>query len=350
MKKSSQASYIQFDSAASLAEHDTLIQGGISCHVQQLKDLFAWMPGTVNLFTGWSNDGKGTMLDFLEILGAMKNSFKICQFRQEDMDSVKIDGEVKIKANRIYKNIAWSYTGKTWNKSFAEKYHCPKMSIDEEMEAMAWVTKRFFVVYPKDRRYKNVRDNFLFMWEVYGATVFRFDPWNTVKVESDWGDDKLERLINVFIDLKETALEKDSIMNIVNHPITSSGFDMKDGKGKEAPYKVVTQNMQIGGSAWDMKMDGAYSIYRQNRHKDLKDPAVTFFNLKQRAAEIVGVERGHYGKIVLNRQQRRYFFDGICPIDGSMTAAKRKELETQPPLFADTPQPAFVGGTDGLPF
>ncbi len=337
-----QSAYIQYDVRAGLDEFDKGVQGGETCHVDELKDIFAWMRGFVSGWYGWANDGKGTMLDFLTVLKSKKTAtdkkpgWKWCAFRQEDMDAIRgEDGKAKIKANRIYKNLAWTLTGKTWDDNYSKRFHCPRMTAEEEMAAIEFITDHYFVVYHKDRRFKNIMDNFKFMYEKYGIDGFIIDPWNTVGLPpNDRGD---ERLINTFIDIKEFALETNTNFNIVNHPKTS-GFDVKDGKGKDAPYKIVTAFMQLGGSAWDIKMDSQYSIYRPERHLNMNDPKVHFFNLKQRQAEVVGVTRGVYEGIVFDPRRRQYYFDGFCPMDGSMTQKKKEEIQKQQPIFNNEPK------------
>jgi hypothetical protein len=331
--------YVPLDAEAAFSEHGEYVQDGEFCHVDGLKTTFAWMRGFVNGWYGWSNDGKGTMLDFLSLLMAKHEGWKFCMYRQEDMDSVMKNGKPVIKANRIYKNLAWSYTGKTWNKRFSERYYKPLMTLDEEQEALEFVSKHFFVIQPQNRKFKTLMDDMMFMYEKFGIDVFTIDPWNTVQLPpGERGD---ERLVNAFIDVKEFALKTNSVFNIVNH-----AKSMNDVKDKDGRYKVVNQFMQLGGSAWDMKMDGQYSIYRPERHLNPKDPKVHFHNLKQRQAEVVGVERGSYEKIEFDFHKKQYYFDGINPMTGEVKPDKFKQgtVDYTEPKKKDTPP------SDDVPF
>lgn len=335
-KRDFQSSYIPLDVSQSVNEYDDGVQGGETCHVTEIETIFAWMRGFVYGWYGWANDGKGTFLDFLMVLKSKKANWKWAVYKGEDMDSSKrvVDknGKVlkpsKIQANRIYQNLAWTLTGKTWSKELSEKYKWPRMTIDEQMEALDFITKHFFVIYPPDRHYKNILDDFKFLYEKHGIDGFLIDPWNLVKLDNiDRGD---ERLVNAFIDVKQFALETNTSFNIINHP-RADGANHKEGKGKDAPFKVVNQFMQLGGNAWDMKMDGQFSIYRPERHLKPSDPHVKLFNLKIRQAEIVDAERGEWGersegqKIVFSKRRKQYYFNGICPIDGSMTEERERE-------------------------
>ncbi len=333
-----ESSYIPLDIAASTIEFSEGVQEGESCRIDALKDTFAWMRGHVNGWYGWANDGKSLFLDFLNVIKAKEredvvngkkkkvDGWKFALYKPEDMSSSRDSfGNVKIDANRIYKNLAWTLTGKTWNKNFSKRTFTPQMTLAEEHEALSFITEHFFVIYPSDRRYKNILDDFRFLHEKFGIDVFQIDPWNVVKLpDAERGD---ERLVNAFIDIKEFALKTNTIFNIVNHP--KSMTDVHVTKDSKSPFKVVTQFHVLGGSAWDMKMDGQFSVYRPERHLDSADPKVEIYNLKQKEAEIVGVNRGEMKGIELNRKLRQYYFDGVNPMDGSI---KQKPGEKANPI------------------
>ncbi len=315
------SSYIKLDIAASVIESNEGVQEGESCRIDALKERFAWMRGHVNAWYGWANDGKSLFLDFINVIKAKEredvvngkkvkvDGFKFALYKPEDMSS---DRNGKINANRIYKNLAWTLTGKTWNPNYAKRTHSKQMTTDEEMEALDFITQKFFVVYPQDRRYSNVLDDFKYLYETYGVDVFQVDPWNVIKLpDGERGD---ERLVNAFVDIKEFALKTNTIFNIVNHPRSMTDVHMT--KDQKSPFKVVNQFMVLGGSAWDMKMDAQFSVYRPERHIDPADNKVHLWNLKQKESEIVGVSRGVTEGIKLNRVKRQYTFDGINPMDG----------------------------------
>lgn len=303
------SSYVPLDIAASVNEHEEGVQGGETCCVEQLKDVFSWMRGTINGWYGWSNDGKSQMRDFLKVLKSKNDGWKWCCFRPEDMDTVMVGGKPQIKANRIYKNMAWSLTGKTWSKNFAKRYFINQMTLEEEMEALEFITKHIFVIYPKDRRYKNLIDEKRFMYEKYGIDGFETDPISgMILPDHERGD---ERLAAVLFDEKEFALQTNSVNDFVNHPKSMQEVKEKDGR-----FKVVNQFMVLGGSMNDAKMDGQYSVYRCERHLNPSDPKVHFWNLKQKNAQVVGVQRGVYEKIEFSFTKMQYYFDGINPMTG----------------------------------
>lgn len=312
------SSYVPLDIAAAMSEHGEIVQGGETCRVDGMKDVFAWMRGTINGWYGYANDGKSEMRDYLKVLKSKHDGWKWCLFRPEDMDAVMVDGRPQIKANRLYKNLAWTLTGKTWLKNFSQKYFVPAMTLDEEMEALEFIKNHFFVIYPKDRTYKNIIDQKLFMYEKFGIDGFETDPISGLVLPSNERAD--ERLAAVLFDEKEFALKTNSVNDFVNHPKS-----MNDVKDKSGAFKVVNQFMVLGGSMNDAKMDGQYSIYRPERHLNPSDPKVHFWNLKQKNSQIVGVQRGVYEKIEFAYTKKQYYFDGVNPMTGEVKPDKFKQ-------------------------
>lgn len=326
------SSYVPLDIAASVNEWSEGVQGGEGCGVEQLKDVFAWMRGSINGWFGWANDGKSQMRDFLKVIKAKNSKWKFCLFRPEDMDAVMVDGHPQIKANRIYKNLAWCLTGKTWSKNFAKKYFLTQMTLEEEMEALDFVQDHFFVVYPKDRRYHNHLDECKFIYEKYGVSVFEIDTFSGLLVPGEKGERDDEKMSRCFFDYKELALQTNTVVDFVAHAKSQNDVKEKDGR-----FKVVNQFMILGGSAWDAKMDGQYSIYRPERHLNPADPKVHFWNLKQKNSQIVGVQRGSYEKIEFAYTKMQYYFDGINPLTGeNKNPPKQAPVDfTEPKAYDD---------------
>ena len=328
------SSYIPPDITSMTNEWNEGIQTGETSRVEAMSDVFAWMRGFISGWYGWSNDGKGTFFDFMAVMKAKFDGWKFLMYKQEDMSSHKDGSRIVMDANHIYNNLAWTYTGITPYKHFSKKYFRPLMTLEQYHEAIEWVEKHFFAIYPSDRRYKSVMDDFLFYYEKFGIDCFLIDPFKALVLDDNERSDYV--MNKVFIEAKEFALKTNSSFNFISHP--KSLTEVKEGKDKDAPYKVVTQFMQLGGSAWDINMDSQYSIYRPYRHRDPADPYVHFYNLKQRKAEIVGVKRGVYEEIKFDYLTKRYFFGGVCPLDGSLVSDKHKPSSTSEELnFSTTP-------------
>lgn len=312
IEKFSSAAYVPPNIQLMVNEWNEGTETGEPSRISELDEVFAWKRGFISGWYGWSNDGKGTFFDFMATVKAKHDGWKFCMMKQEDMSSRKSGKNIVMTADDIYNNIIWGYTGKTPYKHFAKKHFIPQIPLDEYMDKMTWVEEHFFVVNPTDRKFKNVMDTFLYYYEKFGIDVFLIDPWKSII--TDRSTDTIDQVLNqAFIECKEFALKTNTSFNIIAHPKS-----MQDVKEKDGKYKVVNQFMVSGGAAWDNNMDAQYSIYRPERHLSPSDPKVHFYNLKQRKSEIVGARRGVYENITFDYKTKRYFFNQVCPLDGSL--------------------------------
>lgn len=315
---------------------------GQSSGVRAMDGVFKRKKGFINGWYGWANDGKGTMWDYLSIVGAMQNDdFKYIVFKPEDMSAHKYNGNVEVDANDIFNNLIWTFTGITPYKHFSKAYNVPQLDKKTYLDALDWVQDRFIVIYPKDRHYKNIIDHFKFYQDKYKAVGMLIDPHRSVKFDAGVPMDQM--LNDYFFQLKEMALQTDTFIDLIAHPKAQS--DVKVSNKEDAAYKVVTQWMVAGGAAWDNAMDSQYSTFRPERHLDPKDPKVHFYNLKQRKAELTMAYRGVCKNIIFDFLSKRYYFNDICPI----TSRSRPGTNAVPPsenLFEQTK----AKGTDDLPF
>lgn len=344
-----ESSYLPPDIASLINEHQEGEQLGQPSRIQTLDTVFRWMPGTINGFYGWANDGKGTFYDFLAVMRAKFDNKKFCMMKQEDISSTRYKNEApKITANRIYKGLAWMVTGKTPYKQFAQEHKIPQIELDEYLEAMNWIQDHFYVLYPKDRTWANVMREFQFYYDKYGIDHFLIDPWKSVKMGSDEGKRADHVLDDILIEGKDFAVRTNTTLDIIAHP--KSMQEVRQGKQPDSPYKVVTQFMIAGGAPWDNNMDGQFSIYRDQRHLNPRDPSVELHNLKQRNSEEVGAQRGKVSGIQFDRLTHRYYFNGVCPIDGSMARGHGSQgvVDFTAPKF-ETPKPKD-DKADDLPF
>jgi hypothetical protein len=318
------AAYVPPNIQLMVSEWEYGTETGEPSRVNAMDEVFAWKRGFVNGWYGWSNDGKGTFFDFMSLIKSKIDGWKWLLYKQEDMSSRRNGKVITITADDIYNNLAWALTGQTPYRHFAKKHFQKQLDLEKYMDAIEWIEKHFMVVNPNDRRFKNVMDTFLYYYEKFGVDGFLIDPWKSII--TDRANDTIDQVLNnAFIECKEFALKTDTSFNIIAHP--TSMQDVKTSNKEGAPYKVVNQFMISGGAAWDNNMNSQYSIYRPERHLSPSDPKVHFINLKQRKAEIVGAKRGVYENIKFDFLTKRYFFDGVCPIDGSIKPDKFAKKE-----------------------
>jgi hypothetical protein len=349
-------SYLAPDTALLMAEFDEGKEIGEPCGIAEIDKIFSWKRGFLNVFTGWANSGKSTMMLFLMLMRSLKYGTKWNLWSPEMISSKRDGNKVYITANDIYDELVHTLTGKIPYKHWEAKYGKKQMPLDEYMAALEIIREYFFVMNPKDRGYKNIIDNHRYFHEYHGCEGFLDDPFKNLILDYSLGRD--DRILEAtFAEFEEFALETHSFMNFVAHPKSMTEVKERPKGNAPAPYKVVTQFMLIGGSAWDNSMDGIFSIYRQNAHLDPQDPWVTFITLKQRKQQLTH-RKGEYDKIEFDFFTNRFYFGGVCPIDGSIKDPKpqqatmnfqqpwNKKKSAKPPTtttndFVDNDEPPF---------
>lgn len=323
---------------------------GEPARVSALEKIFAWKAGFLNAWIGFPNDGKSTFFSFMALVKAKIDDWKWCLWTPEMISSHLIDGKVYINADDVYDDLIFMYTGITPYKHWETKYNVKRIGWDDYFNAYEWVRDHFIVIDPSDRTYTSLLDNFKYQFEVNGCKGFLIDPYKNVKKQPEVRTDIW--LTDMLTECKRFAQETHSCMNIIAHPRS-----LTEPKNKDGSFKICTQFMLSDGAAWDQSCDGIYSIYRPERHKDSTDPNVSFYNLKQRKQQLVA-RTGVYEYITFDFMKNRYYFDGVCPIDGSFYTPKQTEMfvdfqvkkATKNQGYVDMTVPANERAPDNLPF
>lgn len=266
---------------------------------------FSWKRGFSNCWTGNPNDGKTTFFNQMALTKAVKDNWKFCLFTPEMVSSRRREGIVKINAHDIINELIHSLTGKVPYKHWKNG---EKLTADEYMEAAEKINQWFKVINPHDRDYKNIIDVFMYYYEKYGFDAFLVDPFKNVRYDLNTRTDLM--LDRIFDDFGQLAIDTDAVMNFIAHPKSQ-----EDVRNSDGTFKIIYPHMLLGGSSWWNNMDAIYSIYRPNKHIDSFDPWVEFYNLKQRKQQLVA-RVGKIDSIKFEYYENRYYFSGVCPIDG----------------------------------
>lgn len=282
-----------------------------------IEEYFSWKRAFINCWTGWPNDGKTTFFTFLALLKSICDKYKWCIWSPEMYSARKnAKGKVVPTAEDLFDELVFMKTGRSPYKHYIARYGLSQMEYELYLETLQWINEHFVFIHPKDRKYRDLIDNFKFFHDRHGFDGFLIDPFKNINHDDNGRFDLY--LDNVFTEFKEFAIETDTTMNFIAHP-----KNQDEPKNSDGSYKICTQFMLAGGAAWNNGMDGIYSIYRPYRHKDPTDPRTFFFNLKQRKQQLVG-RVGVYKNIEFDINTNRYYFNEYCPIDGSFKPSIEK--------------------------
>lgn len=319
-------SVIPYDMASLMDEFKNGKPIGETARIPVVSENFSWKRGFINCWTGWPNDGKSTFFLFMMIMKALCDDWKWGIWSPEMYNVIKgPNGKMSISASDLIDEIVFMLTGLSPYKHYERLYNQGQMKSDRYIAAVEWVQNHFIFVNPKKRSFGDLVDSFRYVYEEHGTDGFLVDPFKNIKHENDGGRFDLY-LEDLFAVAKEFSLDTNSSFNFIAHPRND------DPKNPDGSFKVCTQYMLSGGSAWNNSMDGIFSVYRPFKHKNTTDPRVVFFNLKQRKQQLVG-RVGMYDKIEFDWASNRYYFDGYCPIDGTfkepLAIREKKEIEAR---------------------
>jgi|688.fasta_scaffold00478_117 twinkle protein len=87
---------------------ETLLNGhvkGTTCYIDEIDQVWTWRQGEVNIWTGYNNEGKGTMIRFLALIKALEEKKKFVFYAPEDSP-----------AEWFYDEIIHTLSGKSTDK------------------------------------------------------------------------------------------------------------------------------------------------------------------------------------------------------------------------------------------
>ncbi len=299
------SSLFQPDKTSMLYEFNNGKRRGEHAGVEQMAKNFSWKRNFVQCWTGYPNHGKTEFLTQMAIIKSKMSDWRWCVWSPEMMST---DKNKKRNANEIYDMIVHVITGKN-----PDPYWKNQPTKDEYMEAIEWAGEHFTVIYPRDRRYRSLIENFRYWYETKGFDGFVIDPFKNIT--HDYAERFDLYLQNMFADFQDFATETDSVVNFVAHPKSGIGHRNPDGS-----YKVCGPFDLSGGSAWNDSMDAIFSVHRPRIHEDLQSPEVDFYSVKIRKQNLVG-RTGFVDGITFDIKTNRYYFNGRSPLEVTIEEA-----------------------------
>jgi twinkle protein len=241
---------------------------GTTTHLEILDDHFKWKKGQVTLFHGIGNFGKTTFVMFLCLLKSMHDGDKWGVFSPENYP-----------ANEFYDMLIHMYLGKNTGKDYSER-----CTIKEYEDAMKFIGKHFFYIYPENSSpaQENINNKFEELIMSEGITGGVIDPFNQLDNEiAKYGRDDL--YISKFLtEEKRFAQKHDFYKVIVAHP-----KQLK--KNESGGYDIPTYYDLCGGSMWSNKCDNIIAIHAPHWGTNRADPQRIISVQKVKTQDQVGI-------------------------------------------------------------
>lgn len=261
---------------------------------------WTWRKKEVTFVGGIGNIGKTTMINNLSILMAMNNGWKFAVFSPE-----------QDPPDDFYNDLIHTYVGKS-----TEPYHANQMTEEEYKEAMQFIEKHFFYIFPESESPTPDYINSCFEKAInkHKIDVCVVDPFN--QLDNDWKKHNRDDLyISEFLSkCKRFSQKHDVAYMIAGHP---KGSLQKIAGNYELP-NVYDYS---GGAMWNNKCDNILCYHRPYAITEPENTECIFISQKIKKRKLTGIP----GAVVMDFDiYTNRFSDefGNCPFDKE----KKKEL------------------------
>jgi len=266
---------------------------GTTTYIPQVDNAWTWRSGEVNIWTGYQNEGKSLFLNQLATIKAFHDGWKFGVFSPENMPM-----------KDFFNDIVEMYIG----KSADPYYKNNQMTKDEYLEAIDFVKRHFFLIYPqKNFNLDSIFERAKFLVKTKGIRSLIIDPYNTVQHKMYRGEREDLYISRFMSELKRFAVDNKISVNLVAHQVTP----MKDESGR---YYKPDVNRIKGGGTFSDKADNVMFVWRPHRALDFSNTNVIFGSQKIKKQKLVGIPQD-VENIEFNIREQRYYFDGYTPFN-----------------------------------
>lgn len=240
---------------------------GTTTYFPDFDKHWTWRKKELNFLGGIGNIGKTTMLNNLMVIKAVKEGWKFAVFSPE-----------QDPPDDFYNDLIHTYIGKS-----TEPYHDNQMSEQEYKQAMDFIEKHFFYIFPESAsptpEYMNTCFETVIKKHKVDCCVI--DPFN--QLDNDWRKYNRDDLyISEFLSKAKRFAQKHNISYfIAGHP---KGNLQKNGQDYEMPNVYD----YAGGAMWNNKTDNILCYHRPNATSDPGDTMCYFASQKIKKRKLTG--------------------------------------------------------------
>jgi len=289
---------------------------GETTHIKELDTHFKWMPGYLNVWTGWMNEGKTEWIYQLLLLRAVLAGKKSAIYSPENMPE-----------EDIYDQLIHSLTGQDPDKETPIERRLPMARYEQ---ARKYIRKMFIVVYPgrgQGRTPQDIIGYFEAAIAIHGGADKEngiahclVDPWNKQDHSAIATKGGIEPyLMNTLAQLTDWSAETKQCLIVNAHPRQLP--DMKQGQARPVPDSSHIS----GGQMWENMAHVVATYYRPWKHLGRTNPQysdVAIYIHKVKSHKKVGFP-GSIGEgtenpdiqITYDFRTGRYSINGKAPLD-----------------------------------
>lgn len=288
-----------------LYQHKHGKKRGLTTHIPEVDYHFTWKPGFLYAITGWPQNGKSELMNFLALMKTKFSAWPWLIYPPETMP-----------ADEMFDQLAHTLVGQStdpiYRNQMSESDY--KAVIDFLHEYIYLVDDDLLEEFGVQPTPENLREIARFFHSDKGIKGFIKDPWNTLLHDSSIRDDQY--LQEQLRQEKRLATSLEIPNMILVHPRSWNGPIPQDGLPMPMPHNIAN------GAMWNNKCDVIGAVHRPNYHRDRTDPYAVFATHKVKKQHLVGKP----GSIEMDFRptENRYYINGRCPL---VTPGEQKPLE-----------------------
>lgn len=283
---------------------------GTTTYIDKFDQCWTWKKGTVNIISGYNNEGKGLWFRQLALIKALEEGKKFVFYAPEDHPS-----------SELFDDMIHTLTGKSTDKDNSNF-----ITEEEFNHAYNLIKDLFYFVYikPPKNTLSNIMEQFQILLdsdpEIYG---FLIDPH--IKVARDKDTPTRDDLYGAeFMSITgDFARVNEKQVFIVMHQQTP--VKKEDGNYPEPDSYSVKQ-----GGTYSDTADGLMVVWRPNFGRDKIDPKVIVGTKKLKQQKLVGLPQSM--EFMFDRRSNRYTDEYNNPLYNFNKWMKSKE-ERKPKLI-----------------
>lgn len=290
-------------------------QRGETTYVDCVDVAWKWRKSEVNMWTGYQNEGKSLFLNQLSVIKAFMDGDKFAVFSPENMP-----------LDEFFNDLIEMYVGKSTDPYYKEF----QMTKGEYIEAITFVNKHFFLVYPEnDFKLDTIFEKTKYLIRKQGIEHLIIDPYNTIEHFIKSGEREDLYISRFMGQLKRFAVEQNISIHLVAHQVTQR--PNKDDGGR-LPKPML--NSIKGGGTFADKADNVLFVWRPNRLIDFRDTEVVFGSQKIKKQKLVA-RPCDVAEIQFNWKENRYYKDNVSffkTVDNKKFKQPEPKEETGPQI------------------
>lgn len=242
---------------------------GITTHIPVIDSVFRFRKTEFTIVTGYSNQGKSQMLNYLTLIKALQDGWKIASYSPENLPP-----------HYFFSEPAATMIG----KSPVKGGRFP-MSVSEYQHAISIINDKFYLINMKQKEatIEAILERFKQIHEMVGLDCCIIDPYlkvNMGNMEGAREDLKAGHITGMITEFcRNLGVSVFMVMHLVSPQISQ----------QTGNYEVPTLFKLRGGSAYSDGADNVISIYRPKMPTDYKDQSLVFSSLKIKRQRLVAV-------------------------------------------------------------